>query len=149
MNRRWIASIAGLALVVAAAVAAIGQVSVLNYFSQPTSTTNDNVLTIGGTFNVVSGGVVQFGGVATNIKQGVIALDGSNPTSVQTGFTTISSCTANINTSTAPGLNTSTITVNFSTGQLDLYAWKPTGGASPNLTASTATENVAYVCFGG
>lgn len=117
----------------------------------------------GGIINVAAGGALKFASVdqtaalATapaavaagyKIARGVTALDGSNPTSVDTGLTTIVSCPAALKATAAPNLSTSVVTTNFSTGQLDIYGWKPTSAASPNLTASTGTENVTWFCIG-
>lgn len=102
----------------------------------------------GGVLNIAAGGSFKIGGYAANATNNVVALDGSNPTSVITGLTAITSCNVTLKATSAPNLSTSLVTVNFSTGQLDIYAWKPTSAASPNLTASTGTENVAWDCKG-
>lgn len=82
------------------------------------------------------------------IVAGTVALDGSNPTSVATGLSSISSVTLTIQGSAAPGLSTSVLTYTVSGGTLNIYAWKPTGALDPTLIASTGTETVAYVVRG-
>lgn len=154
--KRWIIGLAAFALVAFGAIAiaqnrmegqggiwAIGSGGALNVEAGATQT-----IASGATLNLATGAVFQKAGVTQNSTNGVIALDGSNPTSVLPGLALITSCTASLKTPTAPNLSTSVVTVNFSTQQLDLWAWKPTSGASPNLTASTGTENVAWICFG-
>lgn len=80
------------------------------------------------------------------ITFGEVTLDGSNPTSVMTGLSTIASATASLKSSTAPGDDPSWVSVNYSTGgQLDIYAWKNTGGTDPTLVAST--NNSAVICW--
>jgi hypothetical protein len=40
------------------------------------------------------------------------------------------------------------VTYVTSSATLSLYGWKPTSAASPNLTASTGTETIGWVCVG-
>lgn len=82
------------------------------------------------------------------IAAGTVALDGSNPTDVATGLTTILGASVSLEGTSAPGDNTSVLTYGISGGTLSIYAWKNTGGTDPTLQASTGTENVSYVCFG-
>jgi len=97
--------------------------------------------------SVEAGGVV---GVAASYKlaRGVTALDGSNPTPIATGLTTVTGFACALEGTSAPGLNTSVITYGISGGTVNLYAWKPTGAGNPTLIASTGTENVAWVAIG-
>lgn len=84
------------------------------------------------------------------IARGATALDGSNPTTVATGLSTIIAAVACLKGSVAPGDNTSVITVDFtgSTGSLDLYGWRNTGGTDPTLVASVGTETVEWIAIG-
>ena len=100
-------------------------------------------------FSGSGSGVVGTAG-GFRIARGATALDGSNPTTVATGLSTIVSAVACLKGNTAPGDNTSVITVDFtgSTGSLDLYGWKNTGGTDPTLVASTGTETVEWIAIG-
>jgi len=79
---------------------------------------------------------------------GEVTLDGSNPTSVMTGLSKVLSAQAALKSSTAPGDDPSWLSVNYSgtDGQLDIYAWKNTGGTDPTLVASTNSS--AVICWG-
>lgn len=92
-------------------------------------------------------------GVGANYKiaRGVTALDGSNPTPVVTGLTTVVSATVSLEGTAAPGLGTSVLTVastNYATGALAVYAWKVTGAGDATLIASTGTENFEWIAVG-
>lgn len=82
------------------------------------------------------------------IARGVTALDGSNPTAITTGLTTVTGFGCCLEGSAAPGVGTSVITHTISGGTVSLYAWKVTSNADPTLIASTGTENVAWVAVG-
>lgn len=82
------------------------------------------------------------------VHAGTIALDGSNPTPVQTPFTTILGASVSLNVSTAPGDNTAVVTWAAVGGVLNIYAWKNTSGTDPTLVASTGTESVGFVVVG-
>lgn len=75
---------------------------------------------------------------------GEVTLDGSNPTTVATGLTTIISGGASLKSATAPGDDPSWVSANYtgSDGNLDIYAWKNTGGTDPTLVASTNSSAV-------
>lgn len=82
---------------------------------------------------------------------GEVTLDGSNPTSVMTGLSKIVSAQASLKSSTAPGDDPSWLSVNYTgtDGQLDVYAWKNTGGTDPTLVASTNSSAViSWHAFG-
>lgn len=85
-------------------------------------------------------------GVAAGYKiaRGEIALDGSNPTPVATGLTTIVSAQATIKRTSAVTSGTAFVTVDFTgaDGTLNLYAWVLAG------TASTGTESIEWVAIG-
>lgn len=92
-------------------------------------------------------------GVAAGYKvaRGVTALDGSNPTPVTTGLTTVVAATVSLEGTAAPGLGTCCLTIastNYATGALAVYAWKPTGAGDCTLIASTGTENFEWVAIG-
>lgn len=84
----------------------------------------------------------------TRAVGGVTALDGSNPTPIVTGLTTVNGFSATIEGSSAPGDNTSVLTYTISGGTVSVYAWKNTSGTDPTLVASTGTENIAWVAVG-
>lgn len=79
---------------------------------------------------------------------GEIALDGSNPTPVATGLTTITSADLTLKGTAAPGVGTSVLTYGTSGGTLNIYAWKVTGSGDATLIASTGTETVGYTVTG-
>ena len=82
------------------------------------------------------------------IACGEAAFDGSNPTSVATGLTTVVSVQATLKGTAAPGDNTSIITTNINGTSVDYYAWKNTGGTDPTLVASTGTESFYWFAVG-
>lgn len=84
------------------------------------------------------------------IMGGSQALDGSNPTSVVTGLTTVLACAVTLRGSSAPGDNTSVLTTsdNATPGTIDVYAWKNTGGSDPTLVASTGTDTFDWIAIG-
>lgn len=89
-------------------------------------------------------------GVAAGYKvaRAETALDGSNPTSVASGLTTIIACTVTLKGTAAPGLGTSVLTGNINSTNFDVYAWKPTGAGDTTLIASTGPESFYTVCVG-
>lgn len=112
-----------------------------------TAVTGDVGITNGGVTSIAAGITTHALaiGVATGyaIARGITALDGSNPTTVVTGLTTITGIGVVLNRSTALSSATAFVTYNnISGGSFDLYAWVVAG------TASTGTENVAWVAIG-
>ena len=89
-------------------------------------------------------------GVAASYKiaRAETALDGSNPTSVASGLTTILACTLALKGTAAPGVGTSNLTGNISGTNFDVYAWKVTTSTDNTLIASTGTESFYTVCVG-
>ncbi len=92
---------------------------------------------------------------ASSLRQvgGEVTLDGSNPTSVTTGLTTIIGAQASLKTATAPGDDPSWLSVDYGggvpAGRLDVHAWKNTGGTDPTLVASTNnTAVISWVAVG-
>jgi hypothetical protein len=84
----------------------------------------------------------------SRVAGGSIALDGSNPTAIATGLTTVTGFSATLQGSAAPGLGTSALTHTISSGTVSVYAWKPTGAGDTTLIASTGTETISWVAFG-
>lgn len=92
-------------------------------------------------------------GVASGyrIARGVTALDGSNPTPVTTGLTTVVAATVTLEGTSAPGVGTSVLTIastNYATGALAVYGWKVTATGDCTLVASTGTENFEWIAVG-
>ncbi len=92
-------------------------------------------------------------GVAAGYKiaRGVTALDGSNPTPVTTGLSTVVAATVSLEGTAAPGVGTSVLTVastNYATGALAVYAWKVTATGDCTLIASTGAENFEWIAIG-
>ncbi|MGY3359752.1 hypothetical protein ACVWZK_006415 [Bradyrhizobium sp. GM0.4] len=83
-------------------------------------------------------------------RGGAAALDGSNPTPIATGLTTIVAACVTLRGTAAPGDNTSVLTTDFtgSDGTLNVYAWKNTTGTDPTLVASTGTETFDWIAIG-
>ena len=104
----------------------------------------------GGTLAVASGGTFTVNGSAVLIARGSTVLDGSNPTYITTGLTTIAACALNVQGNGAPTVASSThlLTYTGTTGQLLVYGWRPTSSNSSNLTASTATDGFSWICAG-
>lgn len=93
------------------------------------------------------------GGVAAayKIARGTVTLDGSNPTTAATGLTTIVAAVVGLKSATAPADDPSWLSCNYtgSDGNLDIYAWKNTGGTDPTLVASTnAAATVDWIAVG-
>jgi hypothetical protein len=102
--------------------------------------------------SAIGSGLVTAPSNATyKIARGEATLDGSNPTTAATGLTTIVSASVTLKTATAPGDDPSWLTCNYtgSDGNLDIYAWKNTGGTDPTLVASTnSTAVVSWIAVG-
>lgn len=118
----------------------------------------------GGAINVETGGALKFNGVDMSgpdalaiagvaagykIARGEATLDGTNPTPVTTGLTTVVAAVVSHKTTTAPGLDPTHFTVDYgggvTAGELDIYAWKPT--ASGNATLIASTNNTAVISW--
>lgn len=94
-------------------------------------------------------------GVAANYKaaRGTATLDGANPTSINTGLTTVTGFTANLKTNAAPALDPTQLTVEFGSpvaaGFAEVYAWKVTSNTDPTLIASeNNTVSISWTAFG-
>lgn len=79
------------------------------------------------------------GGQAYRIARGTATLDGSNPTTVATGLNTIVAAVVSLKAASTPGDDPSWVSASYSgsDGNLDIYAYKNTGGTDPTLVAST------------
>ena len=82
------------------------------------------------------------------IARGETALDGSNPTPVATGLTTVIAFVATLKGTSAPGVGTSVLTANISGATANVYAWKVTSNSDPTLVASTGTESFYWIAVG-
>lgn len=102
-------------------------------------------LTLGGTAYT---NVVQGATAGIRLATGATALDGTNPTSVASGLTTIVACTTSIMTSSALGVGTSISTYAISGTTLNLYGWKVTATGDTTLVASSGTETIGWICSG-
>jgi hypothetical protein len=77
------------------------------------------------------------------LARGITPLDGSNPTTVATGLTTVLGFATCLNNTA--GVNTGTAFVTYGTisgGNVPIYGWVAAG------TASSGTDNVAWVAIG-
>lgn len=89
------------------------------------------------------------GATPLKVKTGTVALDGTNPTDVATGLTTIIGAAVSLKQATAPGDDPSWLSCDWSGGTLSIYAWKNTGGTDPTLVASTnSTAVISYIAIG-
>ena len=82
------------------------------------------------------------------VHGGTGTLDASNPTPVAHGMTVCISLTATLKKTTAPGVGTAVLTASISSGNVNVYAWKPTGAGDTTLIASTGTEEFYWVAVG-
>jgi len=88
----------------------------------------------------------EIGGVPVSIVRGVVTLDGSNPTPVTTGLTTIYAACASIKRTTAAD-DPLTVTVDYTGGTLNIYAWKPTAGTPNVFPLIDSTNNTAVISW--
>lgn len=77
-----------------------------------------------------------------------VALDGSNPTPVASGLTSIVACGACLSGTSAPGAGTSALSTAISGTTINVYGWKPTGAALTDLVASDGTESFHWWAIG-
>lgn len=95
-----------------------------------------------GTKAVVAVSLIDTSG-GCKIAYGTTAFDGSNPTSVATGLTTIVGFAATINDTDGVGSGTAFITYGTASGgTMPVYAWVVAG------TASTGTETFSWIAIG-
>lgn len=102
----------------------------------------------GNDVNFAAGGNLQFKDADCSIKRGEVALDGSNPTPVTTGLSSIAAVFLTLKSQTAPGVETSVLSYDTTGGTLNIYAWKVTATNDATLVASTGTETVGYIAIG-
>ena len=118
---------------------------------------------IGGSIDIESGGAIKIAGsdrtaalatapagVAAGyvVARGTIALDGSNPTAIATGLTTVTGFSATLQGASAPGVGTSVLTHTITDGTVSVYAWKVTATGDATLIASAGTETISWVAVG-
>lgn len=97
--------------------------------------------------DVLAGSVAGVAG-GYKLARGETALDGSNPTPVATGLTTIVAVALALKKNSAPGVGTSVVTYDTTAGTLNLYGWKVTATGDATLVASTGTETVGWIAIG-
>lgn len=132
----------------AALVPALGAQDVLTQQLRWTGPTTSRTYTLPDANGQV---VMTASATAWKMAAGTITLDGTNPSSATTGLATIISCQVTDKRSTAPGDDPDWLTTATAAtaGQLDVYAWKNTGGTDPTLVASTnASDTIDYLCIG-
>jgi len=99
--------------------------------------------------NFPGGITVENGASVPRTVAGEVTLDGSNPTPVATGLTTIDSAVVCLEGSTAPGADPTQVSCAISGGTLNIYAWKPSAAGATDLIASTnSTRKVKYIAVG-
>ena len=130
-----------------------GRAAVTDRFSRLLAVDSDGVIQIGGSTltRVQVAGGTDIALTATNglkINSGTGTLDGSNPTSIAHGLTTCTSFVATLIGTSAPGDDTSVLTANINGANVDVYAWKNTGGTDPTLVASTGVETFYWIATG-
>ena len=112
-----------------------------------TAITGDVGITNAGVTDIASGVTTRklTSGVAAGYKiaRGSTALDGSNPTTVATGLTTVVSFTATLLRTTSLASGTAFLTHDTASGaNVDVYGWVVAG------TASTGTETFEWIAVG-
>lgn len=95
-------------------------------------------------------GTLGVTGVAAGYKlaRGTGTLDGSNPTPVTHGLTTIVAAVASLIGTAAPGVGTSLLTCEITGTTFNVYAWKVTGAGDTTLIASTGVETFFWIAVG-
>lgn len=88
-------------------------------------------------------------GAGYRVARGTVTLDGSNPTQLSHGLTTVVACQLTDVRSDSPDLDPVHFTYVISSGNLNIYAWKYTHSSNPTLIASTDSDDViAWSCIG-
>ena len=113
-------------------------------FTQPTADRTETHQDATGTV------VLSPGATSGAVASGSVGLDGSNPTSVTTGLTTLLGCYVTNQNATAPGDAVASFSVQTtaSAGRLDIYAWETTSGTDPTTVASDYVDVVQWFCNG-
>lgn len=96
--------------------------------------------------NALVGGVAAGYRIARSATP--VALDGSNPTTVATGLTTIVACGACLSGTAAPGVGTIVLSAAISGANINVYGWKPTSAIDGTLIASDGTESFHWWAIG-
>lgn len=96
----------------------------------------------------IAAGSVAGAASGYKLARGEATLDGSNPTPVASGLTTIIAALVSLKGSAAPGVGTSQLTCVISGTTINVYGWKPTSNADTTLIASTGTEGFYWVAVG-
>lgn len=73
---------------------------------------------------------------------------GTASNTISTPFRTVDSVQLTLNTGSAPGVGTSTLTWTVTGNVVTVFQWKPTSSANPTLIASTDTVNFSYSITG-
>ncbi len=84
------------------------------------------------------------------IEFGNVALDGTNPKSVDTNVL-IEGAMVSLKTKATPGVATSVVTWYVETAtpaQLDIYGWKVTNSSTTTMIAATGSETVTWIVWG-
>lgn len=76
-----------------------------------------------------------------------VALDGSNPTVIVTGFEKIEAVHLTLQGATTPGDGTRVLTYAIDGGTVNVYAWK-SATDDPTLEASGGTDTFSYIIVG-
>ena len=94
--------------------------------------------------------ILNPGKQSNNVRMvcGEVALDGSNPTDIDSGLSTVVSVNLTISNSSTPGVGTSILTYSASGGTVSAYAWKVTSSSDTTLVASSGSETVSYCICG-
>ena len=98
---------------------------------------------------MAQGIIAQSLGHDFKISAGEVALDGSNPTVVNTKLSTIVGVLITLKDDGAsPGILASVFTYDVSGGTLNMHAWKVTSTSVTTLIADTGTNTVGWLAFG-
>lgn len=119
--------------------------SVGDLVTKTSATAGLYVCSAANTFTLVTSGTTYTVGVAAGYKiaRGSTALDGSNPTTVATGLTTVVSCAGTLLRNSAVTSGTAFLTHDTaSSANVDWFGWILAG------TASTGTETFEWICVG-
>ncbi len=109
---------------------------------------SDLTSTAGGVANAIAGV-----GASYKIARGEVTLDGSNPTPITTGLTTVVAAVASFKTAVALGDDPNALSVDYggsvAAGELDIHAWKNISGTDPTQVASTNSSMVvSWIAIG-
>ncbi len=101
----------------------------------------DNTLKLNANGTIVAIATAAIGG--SRVVGGTGTLDGTNPTTIATGLTTVTAFTATLIDDTGLGAGTAFLSHDTPVaGDVDVYAWVAAG------TASTGTETFSWIAVG-